>query len=189
MQGVQNNMILSCDFNSDVPLYQQLRNQIVPESQYRPVNYETAFQEGRTAEALQGAVMDKVNWGANILGQDVDLFDFLYGTTMSGAASLGAGLTGPVMGAVILGAGAAQNTMDDLYKRGANDRQIAIGGTVAGIFETLFEEISLGKFYDEASALTKPTLKNHIKNIAAQTGINFQEEFVTELADPVGYML
>ena len=161
---------------------QNLKNQF---GDYRPIDYNRAQTSGVIADAARQGVQDQVNWEINVLGQDVDLFDFLYGTAMSGLDSAAAGAMGAWPGAAVLGLGAAQNTMADLKQQGGNDRQVMIGGALAGAFETLFEHISIGKFYDEAKHLGKRKFGEHVKNILFQAGINFSEEFNTELADMI----
>ena len=161
---------------------QRLANDI--SGDYKPINTSTAWQlPGVIADQSRQGVQDQVDWTANILGNDVDLFDFFYGTAMSGVDSLAAGATG--IGGQLLGLGAAQSAMQDAYKAGANDRQALMTGTVAGIFETIFESISIERFYDEAKHLGKRDFKEHVKNILAQSGINFSEEFNTELANMI----
>lgn len=161
---------------------QNLRNQF---GEYRPVDYNRMQAMGAGADAARQGVQDQVNWEMNVLGQDVDLFDFLYGTAMSGVDSMAAGALGSWAGPAVLGLGAAQNTMMDLQQQGGNDRQVMIGGALAGAFETLFEHISIGQFYDEAKHLGKRSFGEHMKNILAQAGINFSEEFNTELFDMI----
>ena len=150
--------------------------------EYKPININGSLQlPGDVADSARQAVMDTNDWNINVLGRDTDLFDFLYGTGMDTANSIAAGATG--FGGALLGLGAAQQTTQDVYERGGNDRQALIMGTVAGIFETLFENWSIGEFYNELDHLGKRSPKEAITNILAQAGINFSEEFNTELAD------
>lgn len=145
-----------------------------------------ANQIGGIQDAYREAVMENYDWMVNILGKDVDLFDFIYGTGMSGMDSMLAGAVGggPAAGA-ILGLGAAQNAMQDVYDRDGNDRQAMLAGLFNGIFEGLFESISIGKFYDEARMLGHDDFASRIWNVIAQTGINASEEFNTAVADMV----
>lgn len=149
---------------------------------YRPINQNSLWQlPGNLADSARQGVMDTNDWNVNVLGRDTDLFDFMYGTGMSMADSVAAGATG--FGGPILGLGAAQNAVKDTYDRGGNDRQAMLMGTTAGIFETLFENWSIGKFYDEMKHLGKRGFKDAAINMLAQAGINFSEEFNTELFD------
>ncbi|MBR3105873.1 MAG: hypothetical protein IKH30_01665 [Clostridia bacterium] len=152
-----------------------------------PIDYNRGQTSGIWADTARETVQKNVDWAVNILGQDVDLFDFLYGTAMSGVDSAAAGAIGGGgwLGGAILGLGAAQSTMMDIKERGGNDRQVILGGTLAGIFETLFEKASIGKFYDEMKHLGRRSGKEALKNVLAQAGINFSEEFFTELADMI----
>lgn len=165
---------------ADIAL-QNLNNQW---GEYKPINYHSMYQNpGGMADAAREEVMGLVDWEMNILGQNVDLFDFLYGTTMSGVDSLAAGAAGPWTGAVLLGTGAAQSTMMDAKERNGNDRQVLLSGILAGVFETLFEHVSIGHFYDEAAKIGTGSFKDGVINILAQAGINFTEEAMTEIAD------
>lgn len=155
--------------------------------EYRPLDRNRgANQIGQITDAYREGVMGTTDWMVNILGKDIDLFDFIYGTGMSGMDSLLAGAVGGGTAAgAILGLGAAQNAMQDIYDREGNDRQAMIAGLANGIFEGLFESISIGKFYDEAKTLGKDKFAERIWNVIAQTGINASEEFNTAVADMV----
>ena len=165
---------------------QNLRNTVAEGlgGEYRPVNREGAAQLAGTIEdAAQQGVMDQVDWNVNLGGRDVDVFDQLYGTGMSGVKSLASGAAGNWGGAALLGLGAAQSAMRDAYERGGNDTQAAAVGTLAGIAETLFEHMSLEKFYDEAKHLGTGKVRDKILNVIAQAGINASEEANTEAAN------
>lgn len=155
--------------------------------EYRPTDYNRAANQiGKRVDAGRQGVMDSVDWNVNIFGEEWDAFDFLYGTTMSGIDSAVASLTGPAMGAFIMGSGAAQSTMQDIHDRGGNDGQALIGGAAAGVFEYLFEEWSLGKLFKDAKGISKDGFKAALKTVGKEMGVNFSEEFFTELAN-VGY--
>ncbi len=153
---------------------------------YKPVNYDSQWQiPGTISEQGRQAVQDKVDWNVDVFGRQVDVFDFLYGTLMSGLDSAGSGVMGGGAwgGAAMIGGGAAKHTQDELVARGANERQVAVGSTLAGVFETLFEHVTLGKLYDEAAHMGKRSVAETVKNVLAMAGINFSEEFNTELAN------
>lgn len=163
-------------------LLQKLTNRLTGSE--RPVDYNRSMNRiGAGADAARQGVMDSVDWNINVLGRDVDVFDFLYGTAMSGADSLAAGAFGPTMGAVILGSSAAQSTMQDVHERGGNDGQALVSGLAAGIFEELFEKVSLGNLFADFGSMNKEGLKGALKMIARETGVNFSEEFFTEVAN------
>lgn len=155
--------------------------------EYRPTDYNRAANQiGKRVDAGRQGVMDSVDWNVNFFGEEWDAFDFLYGTTMSGLDSAVASLTGPAMGAFIMGSGAAQSTMQDIHDRGGNDGQALIGGAAAGVFEYLFEKWSLGKLWKDAKGISKDGFKAALRTVGKEMGVNFSEEFFTELAN-VGY--
>lgn len=163
-------------------LLQKLMNRLTGSE--RPVDYNRSLNQiGAGADAARQGVMDSVDWNINVLGRDVDVFDFLYGTAMSGADSLAAGAFGQTMGAVILGSSAAQSTMQDVHERGGNDGQALVSGLAAGIFEELFEKVSLGNLFADFGSMNKEGLKGALKMIAREMGVNFSEEFFTEVAN------
>ena len=138
---------------------------------------------GVASDASRKGVMDRVNWKVNILGEERDLFDFLYGTLMSGADSMAAGALGPALGAFILGSGAAESTMMDIESRGGSDGQAILGGAAAGVFEYLFEKVSLGNLWKGATNVNYEGFKTALKDIGREMGVNFSEEFFTEAAN------
>ena len=171
---------------------QYIRNMM---GDYRPIDtHREGMQYGSATDALRQGVQDQVDWSMNVLGKDVDLFDFLYGTGMSGLDSMTAGAVGAGAGgfgtraaewttAAVIGTQAGQSAIQEAKQNGASDSQALLMGTLAGTFETLFEKVSIGKFYDEAKHLGKRSLKDALINVGAQAGINFSEEFWTEVAD------
>lgn len=167
---------------------------------YAPIDYNRdAGIASQLSDTARGAVMDEHDWK---LG-DQDVFDFLYGTGMSaldsaasaaagnlvgGAlANTGAGIkaAGKVAEAVsggILGLSAANSTMRDIKARGGNDDQAVIGGAVSGIFEGLFEKVSIGNF-NKLKEVDPRSMRDVAMNILKSTGVNFSEEAATEIAN------
>ena len=167
---------------------------------YAPVDYNRdAGIASQLSDTARGAVMDEHDWNVG----DWDAFDFLYGTGMSaldsaasaaagnlvgGAlANTGAGIkaTGKVAEAVgggILGLSAANSTMRDIKARGGNDDQAVIGGAVSGIFEGLFEKVSIGNF-NKLKEVDPRSMRDVAMNILKSTGVNFSEEAATEIAN------
>ena len=167
---------------------------------YAPVDYNRdAGIASQLSDTARGAVMDEHDWK---LG-DWDAFDFLYGTGMSAldsAASAAAGnlvggalantgagikVAGKVAEAVgggILGLSAANSTMRDIKARGGNDDQAVVGGTVSGIFEGLFEKVSIGNF-NKLKEVDPRSMRDVAMNILKSTGVNFSEEAATEIAN------
>lgn len=167
---------------------------------YAPVDYNRdAGIASQLSDTARGAVMDEHDWK---LG-DWDAFDFLYGTGMSaldsaasaaagnlvggalantGAGIKAAGKVAEAVGGGILGLSAANSTMRDIKARGGNDDQAVIGGAVSGIFEGLFEKVSIGNF-NKLKEVDPRSMRDVAKNILKSTGVNFSEEAATEIAN------
>lgn len=167
---------------------------------YAPVDYNRdAGIASQLSDTARGAVMDEHDWK---LG-DWDAFDFLYGTGMSaldsaasaaagnlvggalantGAGIKAAGKVAEAVGGGILGLSAANSTMRDIKARGGNDDQAVIGGAVSGIFEGLFEKVSIGDF-NKLKEVDPRSMRDVAMNILKSTGVNFSEEAATEIAN------
>lgn len=167
---------------------------------YAPVDYNRdAGIASQLSDTARGAVMDEHDWK---LG-DWDAFDFLYGTGMSaldsaasaaagnlvggalantGAGIKAAGKVAEAVGGGILGLSAANSTMRDVKARGGNDDQAVIGGAVSGIFEGLFEKVSIGNF-NKLKEVDPRSMRDVAMNILKSTGVNFSEEAATEIAN------
>ena len=110
---------------------------------------------------------------------------FLYQTGMSMADSLLSGtMLGPTAGAAFLGGQSASSTIRDVKAKGGSDSQALLVGTLAGVYEGLFERVSLGNF----KSLQEVPI-NSVKDIAMNTlksiGVNASEEAATEIANVV----
>ena len=167
---------------------------------YAPIDYNRdAGIASQLSDTARGAVMDEHDWK---LG-DQDVFDFLYGTGMSaldsaasaaagnlvggalantGAGIKAAGKVAEAVGGGILGLSAANSTMRDIKARGGNDDQAVIGGAVSGIFEGLFEKVSIGNF-NKLKEVDPRSMRDVAMNILKSTGVNFSEEAATEIAN------
>lgn len=167
---------------------------------YAPIDYNRdAGIASQLSDTARGAVMDEHDWK---LG-DQDVFDFLYGTGMSALdsaasaaagnlvggslANLGSGIktaskVAEAVGGGILGLSAANSTMRDIKARGGNDDQAVIGGAVSGIFEGLFEKVSIGNF-NKLKEVDPSSMRDVAMNILKSTGVNFSEEAATEIAN------
>lgn len=167
---------------------------------YAPVDYNRdAGIASQLSDTARGAVMDEHDWK---LG-NWDAFDFLYGTGMSaldsaasaaagnlvggalantGVGIKAAGKVAEAVGGGILGLSAANSTMRDIKARGGNDDQAVIGGAVSGIFEGLFEKVSIGNF-NKLKEVDPRSMRDVAMNILKSTGVNFSEEAATEIAN------
>lgn len=143
-------------------------------------------------------------WVNQLAGSEIgsDTARMLYSTLMSGLDSaaamitgnaLGAGLSGlsavkwtedaiHAVGGYLLGVTAAANSMQDIAERGGDFVQVMTGGIMAGVFECLFEEVSIEKFY--ALQETNPqSMQDLLGNIVKSMITNAEEEGATEIAN------
>lgn len=169
----------------------------------RPVDRNSqANMIGKLADSAREGVQNQVDWDVNILGQDVDVFDFLYGTAMSGIDSFTAGQLGAALGgiassaekarkvaswtgAAILGGGAAQSAMQEVYDRGGNNGTALLMGAIAGANETLWERWSIGNLIEHGQDVGKKAFAEEIKNVLTEAGVNASEEFNTSVANGI----
>ena len=129
--------------------------------------------------AIRGTVSEKVNWEIG----NWDAFDFVYNTTMSGVDSLTAGAVfGPAGGGVVLGLSAAGQATNDALDRGLSKDQAFWNGISAGVFEGLFERVSLGQL-SALKEVPAASVKELAKNIGKSMLVNASEETLTEIAN------
>ena len=127
---------------------------------------------------VRGTVSEQVDWEIG----NWDAFDFLYSTAMSGADSLVAGMTFGNMGGVVLGLSAAAQGTNDALARGMSDGQAFWNGLISGVFEGLFESVSIGNF-NRLKEVAPESVKDIIKNLGKSMLVNASEETLTELAN------
>lgn len=149
----------------------------------KPINYERTAGMGIFADSSRQGVMDTTDWNMKIFGRDWDVFDFIYGTAMSGADSMAAGAFGPAGGAMLLGTSAAQSSMQQARDNGASDAEAILTGAGAGAFEYIFEKISIGKFLETFKATDLDNPAQWLKNLGINALTNASEEFATSVAD------
>lgn len=127
---------------------------------------------------IRGTVSDMVDWEIG----NWDAFDFLYSTVMSGADSLVSGLAFGNFGGAVLGLTAAAQATNDALERGMSDGQAFWNGLVSGVFEGLFETVSIGNF-NKLKEIAPDSVKTIIKNLGKSMLVNASEETLTELAN------
>ena len=127
---------------------------------------------------IRGTVSEQVSWEIG----NFDAFDFLYNTAMSEADSLTAGFTFGNLGGVALGLSAAAQGVNDAKNRGMSDSQAFWNGIASGIFEGIFESVSIGKFR-ALKEVPAETFKDIAKNIGKSMLVNASEETLTEIAN------
>ncbi|MBR3963882.1 MAG: hypothetical protein IKJ80_00555 [Clostridia bacterium] len=109
--------------------------------------------------------------------------EFLYNTAASMGESLAIGSI-PYAGPALLGMSAAASGVNDALDRGMSDGQAFMTGVMSGVFEGLFEKLSIGRF-NALKEVPPATIKDIAKNVVNSMGVNFAEEFTTELANIV----
>ncbi len=128
--------------------------------------------------AIREEVSSQVDW--EIGGWDA--FDFVYNTGMSLADSMVATTAFGYGGALILGLSAAAQSTNDALERGMSNEDAFWTGLTSGIFETLFETVSIGNL-KAMKGVTPKNFKAITKNVAISMGVNFTEETLTEVAN------
>lgn len=149
----------------------------------KPVDYNTeGLRLGSVGGQVRGTVGGMIEDATDFEIGGRNVASTVYNTAMSGADSfLSAMIPG---GAVVLAANAAQSRARDLAARGATDNQALAGGLAAGVFEGLFEAVSIGNL-NALKDLPVDGLKTFVLNIAKSAGVNASEEAATELANIV----
>ena len=127
---------------------------------------------------VRGTVSEQVDWEVG----NWDAFDFLYSTAMSGADSLVAGTMFGNLGGVALGLSAAAQGTNDALARGMSDGQAFWNGLLSGVFEGLFESVSIGNF-NRLKEVAPESVKAIIKNLGKSMLVNASEETLTEIAN------
>lgn len=145
-----------------------------------PIDFNTpATAAAAYTDTVRDTVSQKISDGNGAAGQ---IGAFIYQTGMSGADSALASFLGNAGGAAVLGLGAAYSAAKDAHERGATDAQAMWTGLFAGVFETLFERVSIGNL-NALKETPVATVKDIFLNIAKSAGVNASEEAATEAAN------
>ena len=172
----------------------------------RPVNYNNAIQRfANTDEIISDTIMNAVDITDR---NGTDWFDKSYSFATSTIDSVVAGLVaaglGEIAGGIAAKAGlanaaqiaeatahitndaiffgsAAQAYAREAVANGATDQQVLLGSIFAGTAEALFEEWSIGAFYNGTLGIGK--VQDALRHTLIEMGINASEEFNTEIAN------
>lgn len=140
---------------------------------------------GGIFQDMSEATVQKVNNNINKTFQNkyaAGLVRSLYNAAVSGAESMLSMGTFGKFGEAVLGLNAATSTYKSAKERGFSDGQALMNGIAAGIFESLFEHVSLEKLrVFQASPST--SLKPFIKNVLKQSLTEGSEEMFTDIAN------
>ena len=142
---------------------------------YGMLNYATG-----TREAIGGAIAEATE-GWEVLGVNVP--SFLYNTGMSIADSAVGIATMGSLYSVVASSGAAAQKAKNLYDRGASQSQIVGGALAAGMSEYIFEKFSIDRLLNTAAEGSEHLIRQAVKNMLTQGGVEASEELATELSN------
>lgn len=109
-----------------------------------PMNInDAAYAPVRATNDIRGTIAERIEEGNGFGGK---VGSFAYQTLMSTADSVVASVLGNVGGAAAIGGSAFASAIVDAKESGVSDEQALMTGICAGIFETLFERVSIGNF-------------------------------------------
>ena len=95
--------------------------------------------------------------------------------SFAGALTLGSGYT------VLMAMGAASSKAKELYEKGASNEQIAMGGSLSGAAEYVFEKMSIDYFLNNFINAPTKNVGNWILKSLTQGGIELSEEILKEM--------
>lgn len=146
----------------------------------KPMNInDAAYAPVRATNDIRGTIAERIEEGNGFGGK---VGSFAYQTLMSTADSVVASVLGNVGGAAAIGGSAFASAIVDAKESGVSDEQALMTGICAGIFETLFERVSIGNF-NALKEVPPATLRDVAKNVVKSTVVNASEEAATEIAN------
>lgn len=146
----------------------------------KPMNINgTAYAPVRATNDIRGTIAERIEEGNGFGGK---VGSFAYQTLMSTADSVVSSVLGNVGGAAAIGGSAFASAIVDAKESGVSDEQALVTGICAGIFETLFEQVSIGNF-NELKEVPPARLRDVAMNIIKSTVVNASEEGATEIAN------
>lgn len=162
-------------------LIQFLRGQDIdpysPENMVSRVNEEIRSQTTQNIEnGAPGFLGKALGFGYGV-GMDLarSRYNMMLGLGMGGNSKIGKWTSSALMGT-----SAAQSAMTDALDRGATDEQATATSIFSGIWETLFEEMSLERLLDLKSP---KTVRQFLTNTLLQSATEGSEELFTEMAN------
>ena len=162
-------------------LIQFLRGQEIdpysPENMVSRVNEEIRSQTTQNIENGAPGFLGKALGFGYGMGMDLarSRYNMMLGLGMGGNSKIGKWTS-----SALLGTSAAQNTLTDALDRGATDEQAMATSIFSGIWETLFEEVSLERLLD---LKTPKTVRQFLTNTLLQSATEGSEELFTEMAN------
>ena len=166
--------------------------------EYTPINYNSvAMNPSAVTTSIRGTVAQNLANEYGVIEIDEEKHPVMsrifngkslgdvYQLGMSMADSAAIRLLVPFIGpsgTLLLGGSAATQGMLDAVARGANDEQAVTMGFMNGLFETLFEEVSLDKLINGES-------RSILMSMAKQGFIEGSEEFFTTFANNIADLI
>lgn len=159
----------------------------------KPVDFNTAWQDPHfSSAATRGTISQDLNEKYGTLDESIPVIGgmgvgnlYQVGTSMLDSAAVLAltAATGlpPIVGTSLLGGAAATAASQDAHNRGLSDSQAIATGLMAGIWETMFEYVSIDNLLKPS--MSAGSLRSALGAAAKQAGIEASEEFLTTAAN------
>ena len=190
---------------------QYVKNMLSGENDRQPINTNTfAYIPSTIADSSMQGVMDQVDWVVPVFGENIDLFDKIYGIGVNVLDNLNAAAIGELAGGLVTGLGvgekaaatagkwtasallatsAAQSGMAEVEKAGGNNTQKLLTGLAYGLNEGLWESLSISRLMKESKAIGRDGIAEQVLVVLKSMGTNFSEEFNTTVANQVANLL
>ena len=159
----------------------------------KPVDFNTAWQDPHfSSAATRGTISQDLNKQYGTLDESIPVIGgmgvgnlYQIGTSALDSAAVLAltAATGlpPIVGTSLLGGAAATAASHDAHNRGLSDSQAIATGIMAGIWETMFEYVSIDNLLKPS--VSAGSLRSALGAAAKQAGIEASEEFLTTAAN------
>ncbi len=138
-----------------------------------------AYAPVRATNDIRGTIAERIEEGngfGGVIGSDA------YQLAMSTVDSVVSSLFGNWGAAAALGGSVMASAIVDAKEKGVSDGQALETGIYAGIFEILFERVSIGNF-NKLKEMQPATVRDWVMNILKALFVNGSEEGLTETAN------
>lgn len=159
----------------------------------KPVDFNTAWQDPYfSSTTIENTISQDLNEKYGTLDESIPIIGgmgvgnlYQIGTSALDSAAVLAltAATGlpPIVGTSLLGGAAATAASHDAHNRGLSDSQAIATGIMAGIWETMFEYVSIDNLLKPS--MSAGSLRSALGAAAKQAGIEASEEFLTTAAN------
>lgn len=138
-----------------------------------------AYAPVRATNDISGTIAERIEEGNGFGGK---VGSDAYQLAMSTVDSVVSSLFGNWSSAAVLGGSAMASAIVEAKEKGVSDRQALETGIYAGIFEILFERVSIGNF-NKLKEMQPATVRDWVMNILKALFVNGSEEGLTETAN------